>query len=571
MGVEMIVKTRTMWWPVFAASQFALSRKSRGIGGALMKTSFALIVCLWAFQASAQQTYKAASCSQTDVQTAINNEIAHAADGDVITIPAGTCTWTGSTSVGANFTKSVTIQGAGAISATTGGASTTGTDQTVIVNHMSSNKPVMSFVTTAGKSFRFTGIAVIEDGGSLGPAYNGNVSIYGKSSAVRMDHCHFFIAVNGSKGPYFSGGVTGVADHMYINTNQAITNNFVFNNGASWGSDNSGFGNGSWADDDHFGTSQFIFVEDTRMDGGYGSDCVQGGRWVLRYSTAVNNNGMYEHGTHDQYRGCRAAEVYNNTFAAPQPFTDGGMVHRKSGPSLIFNNSVTNLKNVVDLDYYRINGVTYGISPAPPNGFGMCGNVTGGPSAWDGNSGSNGYPCLDLPGRGQGDLLTTFTTSFTGVLNSVTGTRSWPRQVLSPVYTWGNTLTGGNAITGNRIPVLTDNVDYYTQFGTLGEPGAFNGTAGIGQGSSAPSVAQPSCTPGATSLPAGTVWLGVPVSGKWGPGYWNTSNNTLYICTATNTWTAYYKPYTYPHPLTKSTTAAATAPTPPTGLTATVQ
>jgi len=26
-------------------------------------------------------------------------------------------------------------------------------------------------------------------------------------------------------------------------------------------------------------------------------------------------------------------------------------------------------------------------------------------------------------------------------------------------------------------------------------------------------------------------------------------NGTLYKCTATNTWTAYYAPYAYPHPL----------------------
>jgi hypothetical protein len=34
-------------------------------------------------------------------------------------------------------------------------------------------------------------------------------------------------------------------------------------------------------------------------------------------------------------------------------------------------------------------------------------------------------------------------------------------------------------------------------------------------------------------------------------GYWATDQNTLYTCTATNTWTAYYTPYTYPHPLTQ--------------------
>src|SRR4051812_46667052 len=87
------------------------------------------VISLLAFAGAARAaTYTAASCSQSDVQAAINNEIAHAADGDVISIPAGTCTWTGTTPVSASFKTSVTIQGAGAISATTGGASTTGTD-----------------------------------------------------------------------------------------------------------------------------------------------------------------------------------------------------------------------------------------------------------------------------------------------------------------------------------------------------------------------------------------------------------------------------------------------------------
>jgi len=55
----------------------------------------------------------------------------------------------------------------------------------------------------------------------------------------------------------------------------------------------------------------------------------------------------------------------------------------------------------------------------------------------------------------------------------------------------------------------------------------FNGTAGIGQGllKARPNTCAPSV------------------------GYWATDTNTLYTCTAPNTWTNFYTPYIYPHPL----------------------
>jgi hypothetical protein len=51
--------------------------------------------------------------------------------------------------------------------------------------------------------------------------------------------------------------------------------------------------------------------------------------------------------------------------------------------------------------------------------------------------------------------------------------------------------------------------------------------------------------------------------------YWATDANTLYICNQTNTWTASYRPYTYPHPLIAGGSSAGTV-YPPTGIKATV-
>jgi len=492
------------------------------------------------------KNYTAASCNESDVQSAISAEQVSPQDGDVIVIPAGTCTWTGTSVITQTFTNSVTIQGAGAQYATTGGAGTAGTDQTIIIDNVNySGGPSSAFVftTTAGKSFEWTGI-FLEENSSSQVASNGMLNITGTSTAVRVDHSHFYLYLQ-TVALRFNGSVTGVADHDFFDALAGnLTNDIAFHNGTTWQGDTSGNADQSWVDTDHFGTSEFMFAEDDLFNNGDVGDAHDGARFVIRHCTmqnTVNNGQMYTHGLTDaRGRATRAAEVYLNNWSEAQA-TGNPTYSFNSGALLYWGNTVNNYRGAVQMSYTRSSNQTYTYM-APPSGWGYCGTAqTGSPSAWDENLNNYGYACLDSPARGAGDLLS---GNFPSVVDTRTGTITWPQQVLDPAYVWNNTYT--NPYAGASIvttgPMFTDNVDYYQQFGTYGEGGSFNGTKGVGQGLS---NAKPStCTAG-------------PGGNTPGVGYWATDTNTLYVCNPTNTWTVYYTPYTYPNPLIGGVVASA--------------
>jgi hypothetical protein len=537
-----------------------------GVGGILMKTWFILTVCLWSFQASAQGTYTATSCSLSAISAAIAAEQAQPVDGDIISIPSGTCTWTGTAGLNATFTHSVTIQGAGAVSATTGGTSLTGTDNTIIIDNLGNGRPgiTIQINTIAGKSFRWTGIA-LEGNSSSTQASNGILAIEGTSTAVRVDHSHFHIPAQTSQGLALTDGpIQGVADHDYFDSPSTdLTNNVGFRNGFGWnGASTSDNGNNSWATADNFGTSQFFFVEDSQFLNGDVSDADYGSRYVFRHNTVLGTNGacpqMYNHGVATGiYRGMRASEVYVNTFSCPGANTGKVADSPNTGVALFWGNNISGgYSHAITISYNFRNQAGGGGNyhyPPPPAGWGFCGSTAGGPTNWDGNhNAASGYPCLGQPGRGKGDLLTG--SSFATLVNSTTGTVSWPHEALDPVYSWMNTSAmsfGGNPLFGNTTagsstPLATNNQEYYWECGSVAGgatnsscPSGFTGAAGTGFGALA---ARPStCAAGND-----------PVTGTEAPGvaYWGTDTNTLYVCTAANTWTVDYTPFSYPHPLT---------------------
>lgn len=71
---------------------------------------------------------------------------------------------------------------------------------------------------------------------------------------------------------------------------------------------------------------------------------------------------------------------------------------------------------------------------------------------------------LDQPGRGSGNLLADNGYNGAGdelVINTATGTPSWPNEALEPIYCWANTINGAPTTMVSAYPGLQPNRDFY--------------------------------------------------------------------------------------------------------------
>ncbi len=239
-------------------------------------------------------TINANSALQSDVAAAI----ASAADGDTVTIPGGTATWTRTLRV----RKGITIQGAGV-------------GVTIIKDGVQSGQ-LIAWSLPAGLPSRLTGIE-FQDGGRTiyANAPGGILHIDGSNtdgSSFRWDHSKW----NDLNGPIVADTVIGVFDHNIISRTNKDFQTYVY--GSRWNGQGA-YGDGSWAAPVGFGSSQFLFFEDNTFtnNGGFFiiTDALAGARFVVRHNT-IYNAYPADHGTESggRIRGSRAMEVYNNTY-----------------------------------------------------------------------------------------------------------------------------------------------------------------------------------------------------------------------------------------------------------------
>jgi len=300
-----------------------------------------LLAALFSFLAGpfANGAITLSDLNETTVQAALNA----AAPGETIILPSGSASWTKTLSI----TKPVTLLGQTSVDY----ASETANDRTIILDDVSPRGPVIKIDVTSGnmlveptaalvtvKGLTLRGSAATTSGSNIAA-----VQLLGRCPAARISSIHFDSLNQSSL--YNFGWVYGVMDNCLHDMKDfglvATMGMAAFNDKAN--------GDGSWAEDAHWGSFKFFFTEnnvvhnnDPTNKAGNNIDAKRGARFVVRYSKIYNCSFLKNHGTEGgRDRGSRATEFYNNICKRTSTGGPGNPGMMRSGNILFHDNQYT--------------------------------------------------------------------------------------------------------------------------------------------------------------------------------------------------------------------------------------
>ncbi len=432
----------------------------------------------------------AASTSYVDVSACI----AVATYGDTVNVPVGASNW-GVNSL--TIVRAIVLRGAGIGQTviTWEGTGISAIYYSPDATSLANNTP-----------FSFSGFTM--DGGNSDTNYLLSVSNLSNTTAISKVRIYNNKFSNAGTGIYIRGAVWGVAYNNQFD-DCLIPFRGMGDDRDSWDYWYTSFGYGN--------VNSFFFEDNTigwthgGTSGLYGfMEIGQGGRGIIRYNTwdmtsagGTDLLDMWDiHGNQavDNWSGI-GSEWYGNKIYNDTAVRNRRLISMRGGQNLLFNNNWTF---------------------TPGGNFGL--------SWWDSHADS-----LTPIHVGAVDCTALAECEECPIPQHISNTYIWTNLANNVNKTLDYNAAGGLACVGSVV----ENVQYWNY------TAAFGGTTGIGCG---PLVARPAtCTTGVgywatdQSCSALTGMVGAspatPISG------------TLYKCTATNIWTNYYTPYTYPHPL----------------------
>ena len=254
-------------------------------------------------------TVAVSSCSQSEVQAAINS----ATEGDVVSVPAGNCSWSS-----LNLAKGIHLMGAGS-----------GATKITVTGSLSMSKSSTRSVELSGFSFSRSG------GGN-----SSRIMIVRGSWNAEPPLIHdnlFTVDGSGILRYETNGGV------IYRNTFRGAWDDSALQHKDPNDAE-------SWSSPDTMGVrdttgKQNLYVEDNVFEGmaNQATDFDDGARVVFRHNV-LNHSSFNSHGLATSPVGVRHYEIYGNTFNyADTSVNQNWQIWLRGGTGVIFDNHVANL------------------------------------------------------------------------------------------------------------------------------------------------------------------------------------------------------------------------------------
>jgi hypothetical protein len=378
-------------------------------------------------QVEKASTVIAASCSQPDVQAAIEA----ADDRDTVLVPDGDCIWSSAVMID----KAITLEGNGTYAVDENHQDAGTWPLTITLSGNSGIEiegAVGVFIRITG--FQFLGSAPGGSGARGGAIY----SPESNRAEWRVDNSRFSLGGNSVT----SSSNSGVIDHIYVYDSGCSPASWIVARDLRF----DGMGDGAFTQPVGFGGPDFLFIEDSTFwkhctsatPSPFVTDGQAGGRFVFRHNY-LRDASVGWHGTESgaPERGGYAFEVYDNEFywTMPDNRYHTAIFHR-GGTALVYDNTATNYQALWKSWVHR--------ATRSWGRFGQC----DGTQAHDGNASvpdAPGYPCLDQVGRGMA---------------SGTALSDIQPQEESKVYIWNNTLINTGTVFHNNPQYVVEGRDY---------------------------------------------------------------------------------------------------------------